>query len=318
MWSGTKRPFEAAVAAVRETGALEINGGGGRLDNDYPSLMYLAPLARPVGNQQQIYAVNASDLAYTAGWRSPPDQFAKLAETWRNSDAPRRLKPISLNYHMYSGARADAIAELRKLNELVGAEPVVPVPTSQYAAIAEGFMGTKIFQLGPNRWRISNRGALSTVRFDDAEKLHVDQRSSDGVLGYRHYGKALYVALDPARQDAIVAVTPATPDEQRAERPFLVESRWQISDLKTGSCGLEANARGLGQGEMTWAGLRPGRYEVATSREGEDAAVHTLEVGQGKTMKLSLEAGAGSGLTLKISCLRDSSLATSSTRSPRR
>ena len=72
--------------------------------------------------------------------------------------------------------------------------PLIPIPASLYADIAQGFFAAEIVEIGETAWRIASRGQMQTVRFDDIGSRTVDVQGSRGVLGYSRHGPALYVA----------------------------------------------------------------------------------------------------------------------------
>ena len=143
-------------------------------------------------------------------------------------------------------------------------------------------------------------------------KLHLDIAQSSGVIGFNRHAGALYVTLDPAVPDAIVALTQSPPDpRQRFDRPYLADSRWQISRLKVGGCGFEAEAKGFGPGEMTWGGLRPGNFTVShKSRDGDVEIVREAVADQSGTITHTIEADAINGLKFKVACARTPPLQT--------
>ena len=300
LWSGNTRPFAAAVRATRAYGVRNLNGGDGRLDSLYPSVAYLSALSRPVGGERQIYAPNANETIYTGGWVAPFDRFAMLAETVRNTELPRRLKPWNLYYHMYSGQRSESLAVVKAHLDAARAAAVIPIKASHYAAIVDSFHEVAIARLGQGKWRIEKRGVLGTVRFDAAEHLAIDWSSSAGVLGATRHAGALYVALDPAVAQPVIAV--ARGGKQAGSRVNLVESRWQVSELRPARCGFDAKVAGFGRGDMTWAGLRPGAYAVSV-RRGRDEVARVSDVADAfGTMRLALSADAAEGLQLEVRC----------------
>lgn len=111
-WPGDCRPFAAALQAVTETGLLNINGGDTRCDVEFPSLTRVAPLGFQRNGSIQIYASNSSEELYTDLWTSRYFGFRDLPETWDRTGAPRRLKPLNLYYHMYSGERRASLEAL--------------------------------------------------------------------------------------------------------------------------------------------------------------------------------------------------------------
>ncbi len=308
LWSGNTKPFEGAIAATRAAGVHNMNGGDTRLDQFYPSVSYVPPISRPVGNERQIHAVNSNENTYTSGWSKDYGAFATVAETWANTDAPRRLKGANVYYHMYSGQKAESLAAVQSLLRKARTNQVIPITASHYAAVADSYFNVTVMRMDAKTWRILNRGALDTVRFDEPGPVTLDVTKSSGVLGMTTHAGALYVALDPAAAEPTVSLTssiaPLTP------APSLVESRWQISNLDRQSCGFAANAAGFGQGDMTWRGLVPGRYTIAvTPASGAKAYATEAETDPTGELKLSLPVDAIDGVKLTVDCLQPPALA---------
>ena len=189
LWSGGAEPFEGAIARTRRLGLRNLNGGDSRYDADYPSISYLAPISRVAGAERQIYAANANDYLYITDGNGRDHGFLHLEATVNATETPRRLKPINVYYHMFAGERAAQLAGVRHHLDTARQALLTPIAASHYAAIADGFFSTRMTALGDSSWLIRNRGALQTVRFDDAADLAVDFTRSVGVLGQRKTGK---------------------------------------------------------------------------------------------------------------------------------
>jgi hypothetical protein len=110
---------------------------------------------------------------------------------------------------MFAGERPASLAAVRHHLDTARQAAVTPIAASHYAAIADGFFSTQMTALDQSSWLIQNRGALQTVRFDDAAGLAVDFSRSVGVVGERRQGGSLYVALDEAHTEVILALRPA-------------------------------------------------------------------------------------------------------------
>ncbi|MEZ5818170.1 MAG: hypothetical protein R3D44_13905 [Hyphomicrobiaceae bacterium] len=272
LWSGDTTPFPAAIRELRKAGVRNMNGGDSRLDPEYPSVAYVPPIGRPAGTERQIYAGNSNENTYTNDWTGPYYGFSMLDKTLDNTETPRRLKPFNLYYHMYSGEKPAALAAVRRMLERARHDPVIPVKASDYAAIADDFFSVGIVQVDLFSWAIANRGALSTVRFDNAEKLALDIPRSDGVLGATRHAGSLYVALDPSHPRSVVTLRGRSALEaarRQAEIPAsLVDSRWRLSSLVREACGFRVTAEGFGSGDMTWQTSPRRAYRVTASRAG--------------------------------------------------
>ncbi len=302
-WSGDTMPFEAAVARTRRLDLTNINGGDSRLDADFPSVIYVAPVGVELGQQRQVYAVNSNENTYTNDWSGPYYGFRNLEETLRRTETPRRLKGFNIYYHTYSAERQASLDAVKAMLDLARASQVTPITTSHYAAIADGFYSSKIQKITEDHWKIENRGALNTIRFDKADHISVDFNRSEGVLGQTRHAGSLYVALDPDVVSPEIAVkeNPHVSDTL-ADRPVLVDSRWPIEALKwNSSCQFSFKAQGFGSGDMTWR-VRPGTNYTLLARTGSTILSETTaksnEAGQ---LDVSLPSSENQ-LSIEIAC----------------
>ncbi|MEZ5851280.1 MAG: hypothetical protein R3D68_11595 [Hyphomicrobiaceae bacterium] len=305
LWSGDTTPFPAAIAAVAKAGAVNINGGDSRLDREYPSVAYVPPISRPAGKERQIYAGNSNENTYTNDWTGPYFGFFMLEHTLKNTDAPRRLKPFNLYYHMYSGEKTAALASIKHFLHLARSSDVIPITASQYSKTASSFFTTRIEQVDLFAWSIEARGTLQTVRFDAADDFEIDLTRSSGVLGGNRHAGALYVSLDPASARSVVALRTrargpaALPQPPRA---LLVDSRWQIERLRREPCGFSFEAHGFGPSDMTWI-VQPGLSVTARAeRNGvvlKDLRAHSDAAGR---LKLAFDVDGRTPLQVKVAC----------------
>lgn len=277
-WSGDTLPFECAIYQARKNGLLNINGGDSRLDNEFPSYAWVAPVGRQVGQEIQIYASNSNENTYTLNWTDRYYGFQFLINTSKNTESPIRLKPFNVYYHMFSGEKLASLNALRRNMQYArdNISELHPIHTSRYAEIANGFYSTKFVSKGDKRWEVQDRGALQTIRFDRSVLETVDYEQSKGVIGHSHFQGALYVFLDQKADKPIIAIKknsewgkPAT-----ASIPYLTSSNWEIWNVGTGVA-LEFSAMGFGAGNMKWKMPTPGKYSVqAVEKDG--AAPKTL------------------------------------------
>jgi hypothetical protein len=287
----------------------------------------VAPIARPVGSERQIYAPNANDYVYMSDDDGRQFGFLYLSKTIEATENPRRIKPIDVYYHMYVGERSVELNAVRHHLDYARATPLTPIAASQYAAIADGFFSTTIVQVDATTWRIGNRGDLQTARFDDAARLSVDFARSVGVLGQERKGATLYVALDATVSEALVVVsavgvappppriapaprgvpatlkvafTPANKPEQFV--PYLISSRWRFSGLDRHKCGFTVYAQGYGEGEMKWGGLVPGNYRLQVRRWAAVLDDRTTTVDSTGMLTLAVKADAVEPVRIDVSC----------------
>jgi hypothetical protein len=252
---------ESVLEAARQAGVRNINGGDTRFDPEFDSYAWVAPLGRQAGGQRQVYSSESNEDTYTNLWNERYFGFRYLRGTLQHTETPVRIKPFNLYYHMYSGEKQASLDAV--LSNLLYARSLelAPVATSQYCAIVDGFHAATITQLGPRRWRIENRDGLDTVRFDHADGERVDFAASAGVIGQRYWQGSLYVALDAAEREPIIGLA-AIQRPGVFSRPYLIESRWQIRNVRATPGRCEFQAHGFGPGEMEWQ-VAPGRtYEI--------------------------------------------------------
>jgi polysaccharide biosynthesis protein PelA len=286
-----------------------------------------------VGSERQIYAADANDYIYISDGSGREHGFLNLDATIKQTENPRRLKPIDVYYHMYAGERPAQLAAVRHHLDTARQAEVTPIFASHYAAIADGFFSTEITALGDESWLITHRGSLQTVRFEDAKGMAVDFGRSVGVIGQRRNGTALYVALDEAFDQIIVALGPE-PRLPRASRilpeqsgvsavfprlqegadealehvaedviPYLIEGRWIFRDMRRRECGFTVMAKGFGIGQMTWGGLRPGLYYAYARDTKHTIWEEELEVGDDGRLGFTADADASSPLEIDVACV---------------
>lgn len=246
-WTGDCLPWSEPIHLSREQGWRNINGGFTQKDEAYPSYCNVAPIGRHVDGQVQIYASANNENDYTDEWRDRFYGFKYVVRTFENTGLPLRVKPIDLYYHFYSGERAASLNALLSNIEYIKKQEIIPVWTSRYAAAADGFYTGQIYSLGENVWQFKELQGLHTVRIDNP-KMHVRFDTSSGVIGERVFQRALYVYLDSAVSDPIVALRD-TEDEHAAA---LVHSRWEIWDVHREGRSIRFKTRGWGNLEMQW------------------------------------------------------------------
>ncbi len=269
-WSGNCLPWNDAVVATYAAGVLNLNGGDTRFDRERPSYTSVAAIGRRLPGGIQVYSSNANENVYTELWTDRFFGFALVPQTWRNTEQPIRVKPKNVYYHMYSGEKMASLRALLNNLKAAEAEPIAPIAASTFTHMALGFYSAEITDLGGDRWRIDNRGQLSTIRFDRAFDRKVDFARSSGVLGQQHFQGSLYVALDPSERTPVIALAQSerTDVEPSAARAYLIDSRWPIEGLRIDGRDFAFRGQGFGPGEMTWKVEGAGRYQV-TADDGE-------------------------------------------------
>jgi hypothetical protein len=247
-WPGDMAPPGEALAAASRLNLLSINGGSPTPPGPF-SYSLVAPFSYRDGQAIQVYAANDNEQESLS--RIPSRKAVRLSIA--ATDIPRRVRPLSIYFHAQSAADTARLNTLRSvLDSVLSEESIVAWPSDYVRAVA-GFEQAEITVINQDSWQISQRGALQTVRFDDAGSRSVDLTRSRGVLGERHVQDALYVALDAAVPDAIVALRGRQPAEsQSSVEPLLLQASWHIAALRREAGSLRFTAAGFGPGHWQW------------------------------------------------------------------
>jgi len=278
-WSGSTRVSEEAIAVLARLGVPNINGGDTMRDRQWPSYTRVAPLMRQVGRQWQTYTSASNENLYTNLWTGPFYGFRYVIQTFENTEAPRRVAPVNVYYHYYSGERVASLHSLQHVHEWVSRQPLALLFTSEYLAIVEGFRTARIARTAEG-WRISSHGALRTVRFDDT-RASVDLARSQGVLGFVHHQGALYVHL-AGPEPAHVVLTDRSP-----MTPYLAQASHRVT----------AWSQADGRVAVTVAGVGPKVVEIAGLAADREMAIEIRE--RGGTRRLRSRTGADGRLTVR-------------------
>lgn len=137
LWTGDALPSEATLAEARRAGVRNLNGGVTEVTQDRPSMTRVWPMTRPVGQELQVYAPVINENVYTNLWTGPFYGFRRVLETFALTESPRRLKPIDVYYHFYSGSKVagqQALAEVYRFVETGDHLPIFPSAWADRAA----------------------------------------------------------------------------------------------------------------------------------------------------------------------------------------
>ena len=222
-WSGDTDPGASVLAMSYRAGLLNINGTNSTIDAQWPSLTNVAPLGVWKGDDFQVFAPDANEDQFTDDWKPPYCGLRKVLQTYRMTESPRRLAPINIYYHFYSGARPCALKSLESIYRWAIAQPVTPVFPSHYARIALGFEYAAVARQG-DAYVLGGYGADQTVRLP-ASAGYPDLRRSRNIAGFNDVNGARYVTLGPG--GAARLVLRATPPRE----PYLVAANAPVSGL---------------------------------------------------------------------------------------
>jgi len=305
-WSGTTLEPEAILEATKNARVRNINGGDTRLDPEFDSYGWVAPLGRQVGRFRQVYSSDSNENTYTNLWNERYFGFRYLVETLLRTESPIRVKPFNLYYHIFSGQKQASLDAVVHNLAFARAQELAPITAADYAAVVDGFFSAVLTQLGDHCWRVTNRDGLNTLRFDHIGEQGIDWAHSTGILGERRYQDSLYIALDPAEPAPVVTLSKAHAALTSC-RPYLVQSRWQIGELERGNRYFSFEAHGFGRGDMEWQACPFTNFLVRFSMEGKPVREIRVSSDAKGTLRLSIDETVSQPVHVTIRERRDGS-----------
>ncbi len=259
-WTGDSIPAGGDIRIANQAGVENLNGGGSRFDKKFDSLSFVFPIGILKENYRQIYAGAGNENDYTNLWKGPYYGFSDILETFDKLESPRRLKPIDIYYHFYSGERAASLDSLKKVYDTVLSENIFPVTTSHYAKIATDFFSTHLSML-PGGFRVTDNGAMKTIRFD-REARNIDLTRSTGVHGFNHFQGSLYVFLDDSNSHNIFLTN------QKPTRPWVINASFEVARFTGNSSHLSFSKKGWNKSEEVLGGMLPRqKYKISVASE---------------------------------------------------
>jgi len=221
LWSGNALPPEDAIARVDALGLANLNGDNAEQPGAALSLAGVPSFVRPVGARVQIYAPAQNENVYTNLWHGPFYGFRRVIDYFRFTDLPRRLKPIGIYYHFYSGTKEASVKALHEVYDWAVAENAFPVWTSEYAARVRGFEQATLARRLDGAWLLRDFGALRTVRLPISLGWPDLARSPD-VVGVRDLPQGRYIGL--GAEDSTSSPSSPSPSGSPSSSPLASRS----------------------------------------------------------------------------------------------
>jgi hypothetical protein len=195
LWSGNCRPGPEMLAQVRALGLEQMNGGNTIISKRWPGRSGIAPQFTQMGDELQVYAPNQNEMYYTDNWQARfLGGYAKVIETFTMTEQPRRVKPVNIYYHFYSGERGDALAALLKVYDWALAQPLHAVTALDYVKTVRDARDTRIELLSPTSWCIRNAGHCRSLRLPISAG-YPEVGGTTNVSGWADVGDQRYLSL---------------------------------------------------------------------------------------------------------------------------
>ncbi|WP_457600448.1 endo alpha-1,4 polygalactosaminidase [Hydrogenivirga sp.] len=267
LWTGYCDPAEYQVKLTYRLKVFNVNGGDTTITNKEPFLSRISPMGLNYGYFFQVYAPVQNENIYTNEWTEPKWGYVNVIQSFKLTGKPRRLKPISIYYHFYSGQKPASLSALKEVYRYALSRETNPIFLSEFASKVLDFRDTAIIKKG-SKFIIRNSGYLRTLRVK-LESGYPDIERSEGVLGYRVEGDSLYVHLDGSGDNVlvlskskrdwfnIVDTNAQVKSYKRHGGKVLVELKSHVPielKLDTGRCNVSVNGEPLPRGIHTYTG----------------------------------------------------------------
>jgi len=265
LWSGNCKPMESDIARCDALGVLNMNGGDTVFDEAFNSYTAVKPLYSVVGSRFQYFTGQANENILTNLWQGPFYGHRNIIATMERTEVPRRIKPIDIYYHFYSGERQASIHALEDIYNWVMKQKIAPVFVSEYIPMVTGMLSARLSKADSGRMVVSDYGSCLTVRFDPSIP-DPDLFRSENVLGFVREAQGLYVSLAPGKTQAIIAFLKREAGLAQNRSPYLRAASGWIDTFQHLGDGIMMSYRGHGTGKVEVAGLIPQQsYTVSGS-----------------------------------------------------
>ncbi len=191
-WSGDCLPPWQAVKMTYDLGLLNINGGDTTATDLNPYLSHVSPMGVDRNSYFQVYAAIQNENIFTNDWTGPFYGYIKVLQTFKLTENPRRLKPINIYYHFYSGSKLSSLNALKKVYKWALSQKTTPIFSSQWIKKVLDFR-KMAFAYDGKGYIIRSGGKLRTLRINS---LYPDLEKSKGIIGYKKEKGRIYIHLD--------------------------------------------------------------------------------------------------------------------------
>lgn len=198
LWSGVADPTPEIIEKTLKYGLLNVNGGSTFVVNGEDSIAQVFPNLMWYENAVQVYAPVINENLYTNLWTENYSGYARVIETFQLLGYPKRLKPMSIYYHNYSGVYPSSVEALEKIYDWVNTQESTPLFLSEFAERARTLYETGIGKpLNSDvDWLFVSTGVKSFRLSDNFSHLDLDKTN---VAGFNQGPDGRYVTVTDNR-----------------------------------------------------------------------------------------------------------------------
>ncbi len=220
LWSGDADPSKEAIDKVEKLGIVNVNGGNTMVVKGKESLTNVSPVIYWTTKGVQVYAPMMNENMYTNEWTEHFDGFGRAVESFEITGHPRRLKSISIYYHMYSGTYQSSLRALKSLYEYALSQEVTPLYLSEYAKRARTLYETGLAKTLDGRFVITSTG-IRSIRVPKSFGTPV----SADIAGFNDCEDGNYLTLNKSRN--FVSFAKSTPAKLMLKSSNGIVKKWK-------------------------------------------------------------------------------------------
>ncbi|MDF1878382.1 hypothetical protein JHD46_01870 [Sulfurimonas sp. SAG-AH-194-C20] len=235
-WSGDCTPRFNALEYIYQHNLLNINGGYTTINNIAPWLTLVAPIGLERNEYYQIYTGAQNENVFTNDWLGPFWGFKRVVQTFKLTDSPRRLKPIDIYYHLYSGTKTASLNALKYIFNWSLKQEIFPIFTSEYIPKAMDYFIVSMAN-EENRWLVSGMKSLKTLRFEDFNKS-IDITKSNSVYGFRNFENHTYISFDKKQEHNFTVI------KEKPSVAYLIASNAEVIKYNRGQTHTQYSFKG--------------------------------------------------------------------------
>jgi len=265
LWSGMCEPTESQVAIADKAGILNMNGGDTVFDARRNSYFGVSPLYKPLGSRHQIYTGQANENILTNLWNGPYFGFRNIVDTMKRTGSPRRIMPIDIYYHFYSGEKFASLKALEDVYEWALSQDTARVFASSYIKMVNGYLSAKIDKISPGHFVFRDYNDCLSVRLDGM-KMVPDLAKCKNILGYDIQPEGIFVNLRPGTSKAELVLT--ADKNANNEIVYLKNGSGWVRNFEPTSTGVRFDFDCFSKGRFDLGGLIPDRKYKLTRGDG--------------------------------------------------
>ena len=253
-WSGMCDPNGNQAEIAEKAGLLNLNGGDTIFDASHNSYFGVSPLYKPLGKQSQIYTGQANENILTNLWAGPYFGFRNIVETMERTGSPRRVMPVDIYYHFYSGEKFASLKALEDVYDWVVAQDFAKVYASAYIKMVNGYLSGKIDIIDADHFVISDYNDCLSLRLAGVDKVP-DLAKCKNIIGYDVEPEGIFVHLNPGTKKAELVLS--SNFKVNEDFAYIKSGSGWIKDFKRTERGARFIFECFNKGKIVVAGLKP-------------------------------------------------------------